>query len=336
MRILILLLVTTIIGNARACTTAEDCTGTEICSYGGCYSDFCAKEPLSGMATEGERCRSGQTCEGSYYGMPEYGSGCVMGGSASAPNPCDPNPCQNGGTCNVNGDSYTCNCYGGFYGQNCTGDCEYEHHCPDNQGPNLGAPLVYECVNNQCQVEISTTCGMCASIGYGFEKYCTSGSSCQSESLIQTPDGQHLTAGEHYCFPHGGTCPGVCRDDNDCSSNQFCGVEAFYNNDVSNLNPPYNPSCITGCRGVNVNNGGSISNMPLGHTVTVTCNSGYSGGGTWTCQSDGTFTGNACTSDCDNLEAQYTDNSCHNTCSSNSTCSTILQAYNTQSCGTCT
>ena len=331
MRLLtVALLVVTIIGTARACTLAEHCTGTEICYGGSCTTGWCAHYPLSGWATEGELCRPGQTCVGTSF-SPEYGDHCVEGGSASAPNPCDPNPCQNGGTCDPNGDSYTCNWYGGFYGQNCTGDCEYEHHCLNNNGSNLGVPLVYQCVDNQCQVETVTMCEMCASIGLGVEKHCSSGSSCQSESVIQSPDFQYLTAGEHYCFPIGGTCPGVCRDHSDCSSNQFCGVDP-------NIDPqnPYitTPTCMTGCRGVNVNNGVEpIPNMLVGHSVTVTCNPGYSGGGTWTCQSDGTFTGNACTPDCDNLESQYMANSCHNACSlPDSQCSYIITQYNQNGC----
>ena len=30
-------------------------------------------------------------------------------------------PCQNGGTCNIDGDSYICTCAASWTGQNCTG-----------------------------------------------------------------------------------------------------------------------------------------------------------------------------------------------------------------------
>ena len=37
-----------------------------------------------------------------------------------APNPCDPNPCQNGASCIANGIFYTCQCPPGTYGSDCT------------------------------------------------------------------------------------------------------------------------------------------------------------------------------------------------------------------------
>ena len=33
--------------------------------------------------------------------------------------PCDPNPCSNGSTCQADGASYTCQCAEGLYGKNC-------------------------------------------------------------------------------------------------------------------------------------------------------------------------------------------------------------------------
>ncbi|XP_038067480.1 mucin-19-like isoform X4 [Patiria miniata] len=40
--------------------------------------------------------------------------------TASGVNPCAINPCQNGGTCNVNGNTFSCICAGGFSGSTCT------------------------------------------------------------------------------------------------------------------------------------------------------------------------------------------------------------------------
>lgn len=37
----------------------------------------------------------------------------------SVPRECDPNPCQNGGTCVEVGDTYECTCLQGYTGTNC-------------------------------------------------------------------------------------------------------------------------------------------------------------------------------------------------------------------------
>ena len=35
-------------------------------------------------------------------------------------NDCDPNPCQNGGTCADGVNNYSCSCLGGYTGNNCS------------------------------------------------------------------------------------------------------------------------------------------------------------------------------------------------------------------------
>ena len=40
--------------------------------------------------------------------------------SFHAVNPCDNEPCENGGTCESQGDSYTCKCVKPYSGKDCT------------------------------------------------------------------------------------------------------------------------------------------------------------------------------------------------------------------------
>ncbi len=57
----------------------------------------------------------------------------VTGDSICPPDPCHPNPCMNGGWCNIAGNtSYTCVCLVGYTGSNCSEDI---NEC-DNSGMN--------------------------------------------------------------------------------------------------------------------------------------------------------------------------------------------------------
>jgi len=59
---------------------------------------------------------------------------------------CDPNPCQNGGTCNDGVDSYTCSCLAGYTGTNCETealDCS-DNPCVNGTCVDTG-PGAYEC-----------------------------------------------------------------------------------------------------------------------------------------------------------------------------------------------
>ena len=43
----------------------------------------------------------------------------VVGGGEA--DPCSPNPCKNGGTCQIVGGTFKCNCAAGFSGPTCNG-----------------------------------------------------------------------------------------------------------------------------------------------------------------------------------------------------------------------
>lgn len=54
--------------------------------------------------------------------------------------PCNPNPCQNSGTCTASGSSYTCNCQPGWSGTNCD---LASQTCQPNPCQNGGTCYVY-------------------------------------------------------------------------------------------------------------------------------------------------------------------------------------------------
>eukprot|EP00062_Callorhinchus_milii_P000365 gi/632935107/ref/XP_007887824.1/ PREDICTED: sushi, nidogen and EGF-like domain-containing protein 1 [Callorhinchus milii] len=68
------------------------------------------------------------TCSPGFYGSNcEYGEPTILGA-------CDPNPCQNGGTCNETDDGYVCNCPNEFAGSDCENEvlqpCNAHQQCP--------------------------------------------------------------------------------------------------------------------------------------------------------------------------------------------------------------
>ena len=100
---------------------------------------------------------------------------------------------------------------------------------------------------------------------------------------------------------------------------------------------------ISACTGTEVANSDKAANGSItgnvGDTVSVTCNAGFQGGGTWTCGADGTFTGTGCSQmtsctsadDCNDHASAVTGYREDNTCSC--TCAT---GYTGDACGTAT
>ena len=60
----------------------------------------------------------------------------------SSRDPCSPNPCSNGGTCNNNSNPYTCSCMFGYSGDN----CDINSYEGKNSGVNMHSkklPIIY-------------------------------------------------------------------------------------------------------------------------------------------------------------------------------------------------
>ena len=60
-------------------------------------------------------------------GVAEYECTCLDGysGNECQINPCMPNPCDNGGVCIINGNTWACNCPTGYNGKTCSGDLTF-------------------------------------------------------------------------------------------------------------------------------------------------------------------------------------------------------------------
>ncbi|MFY9820783.1 MAG: calcium-binding EGF-like domain-containing protein [Thermoanaerobaculia bacterium] len=85
---------------ARGCvSTPKTCVDSNLCTIDSCdpLTGACVFPPVS--------CPAGQTCN--------TANGNCEGGA------CTPNPCQNSGTCQASGGSYTCTCAPSWTGTNC-------------------------------------------------------------------------------------------------------------------------------------------------------------------------------------------------------------------------
>jgi hypothetical protein len=186
----------------------------------------------------------------------------------SADDPCDPNPCQNGGTCSASGEAFSCACAAGFSGNTCEiniDDCS-PNPC-QNDGTCSDGIDAYTCScaagfsGNECEINIDdcspNPCQNGGTCSDGIDAYtceCTAGFS-GNECEINIDD----------CSPNPCQNGGSCSDGIDAYT---CSCAAGFSGDNCETN-------IDDCSPNPCQNGGSCSDGV--DSYTCSCAAGFSG-----------------------------------------------------------
>ena len=126
--------------------TAEDGTCAEcICPTG--FSGDCCETDAPSTACSSNPCGSDSDqhfqCDNLAHGL--YICSCKAGWTGSdcdqAIDPCDPNPCQNSGTCSVNNSTFSCSCDSSYTGQIC--ECKVLREKILNYEKNFSSDIMY-------------------------------------------------------------------------------------------------------------------------------------------------------------------------------------------------
>ncbi|XP_019627704.1 PREDICTED: uncharacterized protein LOC109472382 isoform X29 [Branchiostoma belcheri] len=216
------------------CTCTTGYTGDGYVNGTGCSdTDGCSSNPCDKNATCTDNpapaldatcsCSTGYT-----------GDGLVSGTGCS--DICDPNPCENGGTCTKRGNSYNCKCSPGYAGRNCEKDidacsakpCHVQATCKDKPAPAIDATCtcksgylgdglvngtgcsdINECESNPCQ-----NGGTCTDMVNGYDCRCTQeygGPNCdiEKERCMSTP-GRPMARCHVNGYCNGQRC--ICND----------------------------------------------------------------------------------------------------------------------------
>ncbi|XP_033729075.1 neurogenic locus notch homolog protein 2-like isoform X3 [Pecten maximus] len=224
--------------------------------------------------------------------------------------PCDPDPCQNGGTCTYAGVVYTCTCPTGYGGTNCDqiDPCTLSSPCQNGATCNNPSSNVYTCTcptgysgtdcENTLPCDLGTPCqnsGTCQPVGFNYTCGCAtgySGTNCElSDPCILTSPCQNgatcinPSSGTYTCTCVNGYSGTNCDNklpciiDLPCQNGGTCQPSGFtYTcacvSGYSDTNCTYKDSCIVDAP---CQNGATCAN-PSSGTYTCSCASGYSGG----------------------------------------------------------
>ncbi|XP_021351250.1 neurogenic locus notch homolog protein 1-like [Mizuhopecten yessoensis] len=224
--------------------------------------------------------------------------------------PCDPDPCQNGGTCTYSGVVSTCACPTGYGGTNCDqiDPCTLTSPCQNGATCNNPSSNVYTCTcptgysgsdcENTLPCDLGTPCqngGTCQPVGFNYTCACASGYSgtnCQlSDPCILTSPCQNgatcanPSSGNYMCTCVNGYSGTDCENklpciiDVPCQNGGTCQPSGFtYTcacvSGYSDTNCSYKDSCIVD---IPCQNGATCAN-PSSGTYACSCTSGYSGG----------------------------------------------------------
>ena len=165
---------------------------------------------------------------------------------------CNPNPCQNGGTCNQQGQAYTCSCPSGYTGTNCetdidectagTATCDANAACANTAGS-------YTCTCNSGYTGNGQTCTDIDE--------CTAGTAtCDANAACANTAGSYTCTCNSGYTGNGQTCTDIdecatnpCKNGGSCTdgiNSYTCSCPSGYTgpNCETNLNPCDGVICV--------------------------------------------------------------------------------------------
>jgi len=252
------------------------------------HSDY-ASTPLSGVFGQSVDV----TCDPGYVGGGQYAcgsDGTFTGVPCTYDDPCDPNPCLNGGTCTPDGAIANCACLPNYFGTRCGfayDDCSDPSTCLNGTCTNLVRQL-NRVANYSCACDPGFTEHQQYSDQQGYRSQCVA-NECASYDSVPHSDMQTVIAGLGSDRLTTGETIFVTCDPGYSGGGTFtCGTDGHVRGapcDAESCAPLTIPAS-------------NHSNTPLvgvtGDTGYVACRIGYEGGGTFVCETNNVFSGVTC------------------------------------------